>query len=68
MKQKTIPRLFGPYVPDPFEDECPAVTRKVIDAVESERPKARYYITKLLWLLAFMVRPPRATTARDHRA
>lgn len=64
-KQKMIPRLFGPYVPDPFEDETSAVTRKVIRALESDTPEARYYVTKLIWLFAFLLRvlPSRAIDA-----
>ena len=66
LKQKIIPRLFGPYIPDPLEDTVSAVTRKVVEAVEStHRPPARFYITKLIWVFAFLNRvlPTRAFDA-----
>ena len=50
------PRLFGPYKPDIFEDMPPAVTRQVIAALDSDRPYIRYYVTKLIWWVAFLVR------------
>lgn len=51
-----IPRLFGEYKPDPFEDEPSAVTAQVIRALERDSPCARYYVTRLMWALAFLVR------------
>ena len=50
------PRLFGPYKPDIFEDMPPAVTQQVIAALDSDRPYIRYYVTKLIWWVAFLVR------------
>ena len=63
-------RLFGPYVPDPMEGETPLVTHEVLRALESPTPCARYYVTKLIWALAFLVRviPSRAMDAFLNKA
>ena len=52
--REEIEPLFDPYKPDIFEDMPPAVTRQVIAALDSDRPRRRYYVTKLIR------RPPRA--------
>ncbi|NPD17760.1 SDR family NAD(P)-dependent oxidoreductase [Xinfangfangia sp. D13-10-4-6] len=39
--------------PDRFELPASAVTAALVRAVESPRPKARYYVTKATWLMAF---------------
>ncbi|MDA7423184.1 SDR family NAD(P)-dependent oxidoreductase [Thalassococcus lentus] len=44
-------RLYEDRGPDPFELPASAVTKKVIHALESPRPKARYYITKPTYLM-----------------
>jgi NAD(P)-dependent dehydrogenase (short-subunit alcohol dehydrogenase family) len=47
-----IERLFGQkYGPDPFELPASAVTQKLIHALESPRPKARYFVTTLTYLM-----------------
>ena len=38
---------------DLFELPPSAVTEKLIHAIESPRPKPRYYITKATWLMGF---------------
>lgn len=40
-----IQRLYGDSGPDTFELPASSVTKKLIHAVESRRPKARYYVT-----------------------
>ena len=50
------PRLFGPYVKDPNEEEVDSVTRQVVRCLDSPRPEVRYFITPLIWKLALMVR------------
>ncbi|MDP3263150.1 MAG: SDR family NAD(P)-dependent oxidoreductase [Tabrizicola sp.] len=56
-------RLYGPKTkPDPFELPAPAVTAKLIRALESRRPKPRYYVTTPTYLMGFARRilPTRA--------
>lgn len=58
-----IDRLFGEkYGPDPFELPARAVTAKLIHALESPRPKPRYYVTTPTYImgLARRVLPTRA--------
>ena len=50
------PRLFGPYVKDPREEEVDSVTSVVLRALEAPTPAVRYYITPLIWRLAAAVR------------
>ena len=38
--------------PDPFELPASAVTAKLIHALESPRPKAKYFVTKATWIAA----------------
>jgi NAD(P)-dependent dehydrogenase (short-subunit alcohol dehydrogenase family) len=45
-EQRTIPRLYGAEIArDRFELPPSAVTRKLIHALESRRPRARYFVT-----------------------
>lgn len=55
-------RLYDSGGPDPFELPASAVTRKLIHAVESRRPRARYYVTTPTYMMGFMRRilPTRA--------
>lgn len=47
------PRLYAEKNrPDPFELPAAAVTRKLIHALESPRPRPRYYVTTATWLVA----------------
>jgi short-subunit dehydrogenase len=58
-----IERLFGEkYGLDPFELPARAVTKKLIAALESRRPRPRYYVTTPTYLMGFARRilPTRA--------
>lgn len=61
-EQALIPRLYHSSGPDPFELPAPAVTKKLIHALESPRPKPRYYVTVPTHLLGAFKRvlPTRA--------
>ena len=49
-----IERLFGEkYGLDPFELPARAVTKKLIAALESRRPRPRYYVTTPTYLMGF---------------
>ncbi len=57
------PRLYAADpAPDPFELSCEATTRKLIHALESRRPRARYYVTTPTYIVGIMRRllPTRA--------
>lgn len=49
-------RLYGENGPDKYELPPEAVVKKLIHAVESPRPRARYYVTKPAHLGGFMRR------------
>ena len=49
-------RLYEDRGPDRFELPASAVTRKLIKALESPRPKARYYVTTPTHLMGFLRR------------
>lgn len=51
-----IKRLYESSGPDPFELPPEAVTKKVIHALESRRPKPRYYITTPTYLMGALKR------------
>lgn len=51
-----LPRLYGPPSKDLFELPPSAVTARLIHAVESRRPRARYYVTGVTWIAAFLHR------------
>lgn len=44
-RTELLPFLYEPGPPTPFDREPPAVTRRLIHAIESPRPRARYLIT-----------------------
>ncbi|WP_166418234.1 SDR family NAD(P)-dependent oxidoreductase [Cochlodiniinecator piscidefendens] len=52
-----IPRLYeATDKPDSFELPASAVTKKLIHALESKRPKARYYVTTPTYLMGVLRR------------
>ncbi|MEY4983395.1 MAG: hypothetical protein RIR62_1661 [Pseudomonadota bacterium] len=55
-------RLYEKRGPDPFELPAAAVTAKLVHALESARPRARYYVTTPTWISATLRRilPTRA--------
>ena len=56
-------RLYQPSgKPDPFELPPSAVSKKLIHALESPRPRARYYVTKVTYIMGTLRRllPTRA--------
>ena len=58
-----IPRLYAPPgKPDPFELPASAVSQKLIHALESVRPRPRYYVTKVTYIMGNLKRilPTRA--------
>lgn len=60
------PRLFAADPPpDRWELSCSATTRKLIHALESPRPRARYYVTRPTYIMGFLKRllPTRALDA-----
>ncbi|MCA0042388.1 SDR family NAD(P)-dependent oxidoreductase [Celeribacter litoreus] len=61
---KLVSRLYATdKAPDAFELQCDAVTEKLMRALESPRPKARYHVTKVTTFSSLALRflPPRAT-------
>lgn len=50
------PRLYGDNGPDKFELPPAAVIKKLVHAIESPRPRARYYVTTPTYLAGFMRR------------
>lgn len=61
-KAKLMKRLYEDRGKDPFELPASAVTKKLIHAVESPRPRARYYVTMPTYFMGTMRRllPTRA--------
>lgn len=49
-------RLYTDSGPDPFELPASAVTKKIRHALESKRPKPRYYVTTPTYLMGFFRR------------
>ena len=49
-------RLYDSSGPDAFELPASAVTKKLIHALESKRPKPRYYVTTPTYLMGFLKR------------
>ncbi|WP_127902100.1 SDR family NAD(P)-dependent oxidoreductase [Solirhodobacter olei] len=49
-------RLYEDRGPDPFELPAAAVTRKLVHALESARPRARYYVTTPTYLMGALRR------------
>jgi NAD(P)-dependent dehydrogenase (short-subunit alcohol dehydrogenase family) len=55
--EEVEPRLYAAgAAPDPFELGCEATTRKLIHALESRRPRARYYVTTATYIVGIMRR------------
>ncbi|ARE41045.1 Short-chain dehydrogenase/reductase SDR [Rhodovulum sp. P5] len=48
-----LKRLYDDRGPDPFELPASAVSRKLIHALESPTPRARYYVTTPTYLMGF---------------
>jgi hypothetical protein len=61
-EEKLLKRLYEDRGKDPFELPASAVTQKLIHAVESPRPRPRYYVTKPTYAMGFARRilPTRA--------
>ena len=61
-RDKLRPRLYGDYSKDRFELPPDAVTKKLIHALEAQRPRARYYVTTPTHLMGTLRRvlPTRA--------
>jgi len=55
-RDKLRPRLYGPYSKDTFELPPEAVTKRLIHAIESPRPQARYYVTTPTYLMGTLRR------------
>jgi NAD(P)-dependent dehydrogenase (short-subunit alcohol dehydrogenase family) len=51
-----ISRLYEDSGPDKFELPAAAVTKKLLHALTSPRPKPRYYVTKPTYLMGFLRR------------
>lgn len=51
-----ISRLYEESGPDKFELPAAAVTKKLLHALTSPRPKPRYYVTKPTYLMGFLRR------------
>lgn len=51
-----ISRLYEDSGPDKFELPASAVTKKLLHALTSPRPKPRYYVTKPTYLMGFLRR------------
>jgi NAD(P)-dependent dehydrogenase (short-subunit alcohol dehydrogenase family) len=49
-------RLYADSGPDPFQLPASAVTRKLIHALESKRPRPRYYVTTPTYIMGFAKR------------
>lgn len=50
------PRLYGEYTVDRFELGSEAVLKKLVHAIESPRPRPRYYITTPTYIVGWMKR------------
>ena len=61
-EQSLLKRLYENRGPDPFELPPAAVTKKLIHALESPRPKPRYYVTTPTYIMGTLRRilPTRA--------
>jgi len=61
-RDRLRPRLYGEYSKDRFELPPAAVTKRLIHALESPRPRARYYVTTPTYLMGTLRRilPTRA--------
>lgn len=66
-KKALIPSLNKPDggIKDPFELSPDAVTRKLVHALESRRPKTRYFVTTPTYIAAFLKRVLPAATVNN---
>ncbi len=55
-RTRMIPRLYSEYAPDRFELPPAAVTKRLVHAVESPRPRPRYYVTTPTYLMGTLRR------------
>ena len=56
-QEQLEPRLYAADpAPDPFELTCEATTAKLIHALESRKPRARYYVTTPTYVIGIMRR------------
>jgi len=56
-RQTLEPRLYAQNgKPDPFELDCAATTAKLIHALESDRPKPRYFVTTVTYIVSYLKR------------
>ena len=55
-ERRLVPRMYGPAKLDTFELPPAAVTAKLIRALETDRPKPRYYVTTATYLAGYLKR------------
>jgi len=55
-RDKLRPRLYADAGSDPFELPAAAVTKRLIHALESPRPRRRYFVTVPTWAMAVLTR------------
>ncbi|WP_209424290.1 SDR family NAD(P)-dependent oxidoreductase [Pararhodobacter sp. SW119] len=55
-RDRLLQRLYADTGPDRFELPPAAVTRKLIHALESPRPRRRYFVTVPTWAMAALMR------------
>ncbi|SLN60131.1 D-beta-hydroxybutyrate dehydrogenase [Pseudoruegeria aquimaris] len=55
-RRKLIKRLYEDRGPDKFELPAEAVTKKLVHALESRRPRARYYVTTPTYIMGTLRR------------
>ncbi|MFV2002844.1 MAG: SDR family NAD(P)-dependent oxidoreductase [Paracoccaceae bacterium] len=55
-KTRLIPRLYRDAAKDPFELPPSAVTARLIHALQSPRPRPRYYVTKPTYIMGALKR------------
>ena len=51
-----VPRMYQPGAPDRWELPASAVTAKLVHALESPRPRPRYYVTTATYLAGYLRR------------
>jgi NAD(P)-dependent dehydrogenase (short-subunit alcohol dehydrogenase family) len=55
-RENLLKRLYAESGPDAFELPPSAVTRRLIHALESPRPRRRYFVTLPTWVMAVVMR------------
>jgi NAD(P)-dependent dehydrogenase (short-subunit alcohol dehydrogenase family) len=63
-KDRLLGRLYDERGPDTFELPASAVTEKLVHALESNKPRSRYYVTRATWLMS-VARRVLPTTGMD---